>query len=156
MSEGYNNTLEYKLDDNEYGYVMSQEPRIYSRTDPKYIFIPTFQADPRWPERIETIPEEFSVGLNNSIYCNDNECKPIVDPLIYVRNYLTINHHANDWFHHRWIDRGARLVIEIHNKDIDHMRVLDHEDPSYCDDCTTEHPGCPWEEVESDGIYKPQ
>ena len=156
MAEGYNNTLEYKLDDNEYGYVMSDQPRINSRQDPKLIFIPTFQADPRWPEVIEVIPEQHSEGLSDTIFCNDKECKPIVDPIIYIRNYLTIYHHANDWFHHRWINRGDRLVIEIHNKDLDHMRIIDHEDPSYCDDCALEHPGCPWEEVNASGIYNPQ
>lgn len=156
MSEGYNNTLEYKIDDNEYGYVMSQMPRIDARINPKQIFIPTFQANPEYPEIIETIPDQHSQALSDAIYCNDKDCRPMVDPIIYIRNYLTIYHHANDWFHHRWINRGARIVIEMHNKDLDHMRIIDHEDPSYCDDCTLEHPGCPWEEVNENGIYNPQ
>lgn len=156
MAEGYNNTLEYKLDDNEYAYIMSEFPRIDSRLNPKQVFIPTLMINPARPKEIPTIPEEITQHLSDSIYCNDKECKPVVDPIIYLRNFLYVYHHANDWFHHRWINRGDRIVVEIHNKDMDHIRVIDHEDPSYCEDCATEHPVCPWEGALSDGIYIPQ
>lgn len=156
MAEGYNNTLEYKLDDNEYCYVMSHEPRINSRLNPKQVFIPTLMAYPDRPKTIPAIPEEITIHLDNSIYCNDIECKPIVSPTIVVRNFLYVYHHANDWYQHRWINRGARLLVEIHNHDMDHLRLIDHEDPSYCDDCALEHPACPWEEAPSDGIYHAQ
>lgn len=152
MAEGYNNTLEYKMDDNEYGYVMCIPPRIDSATNPKQIFIPTLMAYPEYAEYIPGIPEEWVINLDNSIYCNDTECKPVVDPVIYGRNFLYIWHHANDWYCHRWLDRKARLLVEMHNKDMDHLRLMDHEDPSYCDDCEKEHPSRPWHSA----IYTPQ
>jgi hypothetical protein len=156
MSDGLNNTLEYKMDDNEYCYIMCKPPRIDSTTDPKQVFVPVFMADPENPEDIPGIPEEWEIKLDNSIYCNDTPCKPVVDPLIYGRNYVNVYHHANDWFHHRWLNRGARVLLEIHNKDMDHMRIIDHEDPSYCDDCSIEHPECPWAASRSAGVYTPQ
>jgi len=152
MSIGYNNSLEYKLDDNEYCYVMCEPLRIDSNTNPKTVFVPTLMADPERPGVIPGIPIEWIINLNDSIYCNDKECKPVVDPTIFGRNYLVVWHHANDWYFHRWLDRGARLLIEIHNKDMDHVRFIDHEDPSYCDDCQTEHPPRPWYSA----IYRPQ
>ena len=159
MADGYNNTLEYQLDDNEYAYIMSEYPRINSRLNPKQVFIPTLMADPEHPGSIPAIPVESAVGLSNSIYCNDKECKPVVTPTISIRNFLYVNHHANDWFRHRWLDRQARVLVNIHNKDLDHIRIIDHEDPSYCDDCALEHPKCPWDEIDEvmpNGIYNPQ
>ena len=152
MSIGYNNTLDYKMDDNEYCYLMCKPNRIYSNTNPKTVFIPSLMADPANPRFIPGIPEENIINLDNSIYCNDKECKPVVDPIIYKRNFLVVYHHAHDWYYHRWLNRGARLLIEMHNKDIDHIRFCDHEDPSYCDDCSVEHPAKPWDPA----IYTPQ
>jgi hypothetical protein len=156
MAEGLNNTLEYKLDDNEYAYIMSEFPRINSRLNPKQVFIPTLMAYPNRPHYKPQVPEQHVVQLSDSIYCNDKECKPVVSPTVVERNFVYVYHHANDWFHHRWLDRGMRILVDIHNKDMDHIRVIDHEDPSYCDDCTTEHPLCPWEEALYNGIYNPQ
>lgn len=151
----FNNDQGWRVDDNEYAFIMCKGRRIDSRrTNPKQLCIPTLMAAPNRGDQfrisrsfdrpIDYIPKQINVILNKNIYCNDPDCMPVVSPLIRQSNFISVYDRANEWFRHRWLDRGARIVVDIQNSNIDHMRVTANEDPSYCDDCSVEHPGCPY------------
>ena len=137
----YNNDQFWKIDDNEIAFLSCKEDRILASTNPKKLCIPSLMASPDKP--LSTYPLDKRAQLNPSIYCNDKECRPVVSGSIGTRNYITVFHHDNDWFRHKWLNRGAEIMIDIRNGDIDHLRITDKVDRSYCDDCLTEHPPCP-------------
>lgn len=136
-----NNDQFWRIDDNEIAFLSCVEDRIDARTNPKKLCIPSLMASP--DKILSTFPIDSTAILNPSIYCNDMECRPVVDSIIGTRNYIVVYHHDNDWFKHKWLDRGAEIMIDIRNSDIDYIRITDKIDNSYCDDCAMEHPPCP-------------
>lgn len=142
----FNNEQYWKLDDNEYAYIMCGGERIDARENPKAVYIPTLQSSPD-KQAYSLIPTVFKETLSENLFCNDKDCMPVVAPVISRPNYIQVFHNHNDWFMHRWINRGATIRLDVHNGDIDSIRISDKIDPSYCDDCATDHPTCPHEGI---------
>ena len=137
----YNNEEIWGLDYEEIGEVMCVENRIDSSTDPIKLKIRTI-LPPALDKYPELIPREWIDTLTDSIYCNDIPCKPKVSPIITEHNYIIVPRSSNSEFYHRWLNRGARLKVEVRNQDIDDLHISNNKDPSYCDNCLAEHPPC--------------
>ena len=120
---------------------MCREARIPASTDPIKLKIRTIL-----PQHLDAdstlIPKDWKVMLDDNIYCNDTPCKPKVDEIIGARNYIIVPRNGNSEFFHYWLNRGAKVKVELRNQDIDDMHISNNLDESYCDDCLSEHPVC--------------
>jgi hypothetical protein len=80
------------------------------------------------------------VMLRDTCYCNDQECKPSVAPVIYEQNYRSLYREDNRYFKHRWLTHGMTLKLVPWNGDYDTILVTNKLDPSFCVNCVSEHP----------------
>ena len=137
----YNNDEIWGLNYEEIGEVMCRERRIPASTDPIMLKIRTILPQ-QLDEYPELYPRDWGEILLDMVYCNDTPCRPNVSPSIGKRNYIIVPRNANSEFLHYWLDRGAKLKVELRNEDIDDMHISNNMDPSYCDSCMSEHPLC--------------
>lgn len=137
----YNNDEIWGLNYEEIGEVMCKDVRIPAHTDPIKLKIRTI-LPPQLDDDPSLIPKDWNEMLTDSIYCNDTPCKPKVSGTIGKRNYIIVPRNGNSEFYHYWLNRGAKLKVELRNEDIDDMHISNNLDPSYCDDCSSEHPLC--------------
>lgn len=143
-ARSYNNDEIWGLDYEEIGLVMCKEAYIPANTNPMKLKIRTIM-----PKQLEEAdgdpsldPKDWAVPLNPTIFCNDTPCMPKVSGSIGMRNYISVPRNANSEFFHKWINRGAKVKVELRNEDIDDMHVSNNLDESFCFDCETEHPLC--------------
>lgn len=140
------NDLKYKPHDNQQNWQVDETENC--------TFLPRKEDSNKQPYLVniwKTMPyiaralpkDNIPVLLNDKVYCNDPECFPAVDPIIFEQNYRSLYREKNRAFDHRWLTHGMTLQLASWNKDWDDFYITTKKDPSFCVNCPSEHPTYP-------------
>lgn len=118
----YDSLSKLEIDLKEYCFLMESTDK-YSDKFKVYIpkLMPLFNVD----EQLKVWKENFI----NDIFVNADECKITYINNISLQNFLTIYRKRNSWFkfHPSMFEKGTRLLCEIPEKNIRHIRIVDDE-----------------------------
>ena len=133
----YNNQKVWELGQYETAYYLHRNRRGSANRTVYKLNIPTIMPDIPPAKPIQT-----KHALSKSVFCNDIGCKLPIGDIIITQNYMAIGKYPDRHFCHRWIDHLTKIRVECRNHDIDDIHVVVTVDPSYCDSCMVQHPGC--------------
>lgn len=68
--------------------------------------------------------------LNSSCLANDRKCKPTHAKQIMLQSFITVPIQSNRYFRNPYFKEGAKMYVEIHNKDLDTMYISTKYDES--------------------------
>ena len=89
------------------------------------VYLPVLMPLFNMEDDVKTWKETFS----KEIFLNAPECKVEVTPSMKLQNYLSVHRKRNSWFkmHPDIFNKGTRLLCEIPEKNIRHIRILDDD-----------------------------
>jgi hypothetical protein len=106
----------------EYCFLMENTNKY---SDTFKVYMPTLMPLFNMSEKVKTVKENY----NKEIFANDPACKLSGLVSVETQNYITVRRKRNSWFkfHPSTFDKGTRLLCEIPEKNIRHIRVLDDD-----------------------------
>jgi hypothetical protein len=106
----------------EYCFLMENTDKY---ADTFKVYMPTLMPLFNMTDKIKIQKETYS----KDIFINDPACKLSDISIVEVQNYITVRRKRNSWFklHPNTFDKGTRLLCEIPEKNIRHIRILDDE-----------------------------
>ena len=125
MSECVNgNIQEWEISDYEVGYACVK-PYQSANTGKIKVHVPKLMPGvPMGPPKIIT------ESLGKSCYINATECMPSIPSTIQTQNYLTIESQRNRRFSRPVLKYGAKVIVEVHNRNPDSLNITTKEDYS--------------------------
>ena len=75
-------------------------------------------------------PKVITERLGKSCFVNDKKCEPPVSETIKTQNYLTIEAQHNRRFSRPVLKYGAKVIVEVHNRNPDSLNITTKEDNS--------------------------
>jgi hypothetical protein len=124
MNESFFDSLEdYKLEKREYCFLMEDSDK-YSETFK--VYFPKVMPFFNMKEAVKTWKDYYEP----TVFVNDAQCLPTTyGNYITLQNYMTINRKRNSWFkfHPSVFKKGTRLLCELPEQNIRHIRLLDDE-----------------------------
>lgn len=135
-SNRFNNQEIWQVPTIMVAYHLCRERRLPSEQTIYKVNIPALM-----PEISPSTPNEVIYQLRSTCFVNAPDCKLPINSSIETKNYISIPKMLNEHFNHKWLDHMAKISVEARSNDIDTLRVnVNWEDPSYCDDCISQHP----------------
>lgn len=74
------------------------------------------------------LPKDLPLSLTDSMFINEQSCKPVVQKKIFYRNYLMAYRPDNCAFCYEFKKHDMKLEVEILHVNLDNLRVTNHID----------------------------
>ena len=106
----------------EYCFLMEDSDKY---SDTFKVYMPTIMPLFNMNDKVKTWKDTYNKG----IFLNDPACKVNTDNSMELQNYITVRRKRNSWFkyHPSTFAKGTRLLCELPEKNIRHIRLLDDD-----------------------------